>query len=107
MLRVYMLDSCRLLESVSVAKYGNFTDLGVNGFDIVRNGNSYDIFFLVKETISYTVPFNATGVHTRRRGLQTELLTLNETLASDPLVDNETVTMVEPEESFNTTEVVD
>jgi hypothetical protein len=74
MLRVYMLDSCRLLESVSVAKYGNFTDLGVNGFDIVRNGNSYDIFFSVIETISYTVPFNASSDQkTRRRVLQTEI----------------------------------
>ena len=101
MLRIYELKSCRMLEAVSLTKFGNFTNLGVDGFEITRNGNSYNVFFSVSESIEYTVPVEKVQ--------EAEIINLNETdvTANATEVEVDLVPSVESgdESGMNATEI--
>ena len=101
MLRIYELKSCRMLEAVSLTKFGNFTYLGVDGFEITRNGNSYNVFFSVSESIEYTVPVEKVQ--------EAEIINLNETdvTANATEVEVDLVPSVESgdESGMNATEI--
>jgi hypothetical protein len=53
MLRVYDAETCNVLKSENISAYGNVTEIGQ--MDIVKIGNSYNIFFKVDERAVRTI----------------------------------------------------
>jgi hypothetical protein len=55
------LATCNQIGNVNLTIYGNYTDLGLSGFDIIQNGKNYNIFFTVTETVPLSVNVTASS----------------------------------------------